>query len=127
MIAAIAIARRFWPIAAIAAVLLALMLWGNHREGQGVRKERAAWVAKEVLALEAARAREVALQSQVDAAGIALSMSTAEIERLANTARVTTRNYYVQNPAANVACLLPDRLRAIAESDAASTAAIAAK
>jgi len=106
-----------------AAVLLALFLWGNYREGQGVDKERAEWVVKEAEAALKAREREDALQEQVDAAGLALSLSTAEIERLSSAERVTTRNYYVSNPAANVACLLPERVRAIEESDRAATEA----
>jgi len=55
-IAALAIARRFWPALAIAAVLLSLWLWGNHREGQGIAQERASWQAAgaELLALRQA-------------------------------------------------------------------------
>jgi hypothetical protein len=96
--------------------------------GKGIDAERAKWRVEGAEAAQKAREREDALQDQVDAAGLALSMSTAELERLSNAERVTTRNYYVQNPAANVACLTPDRLRSISESDtAAYVAATASK
>lgn len=94
--------------------------------GNGVDAERAKWQEAEAVAKEAARAREDALQAQVDAAGTDLSAKQAEIERLQNKTRVETRNYYVTNPAANVQCLAPERLRSIAESDAAAQTAIAA-
>lgn len=106
---------------ALLAGIVALWLYGK-----GIDAERAKWRVKEAEAAQKAREREDALQAQVDAAGLALSMSTAELERLSNAERVTTRNYYVQNPAANVACLAPDRLRSISESDAAAYAAATA-
>ena len=102
---------RYLAILAIAA--------GIYGKGKldGEEAEQNRWLKQEVVALEAKRAREVELQAQVDAAGAALSMSTAEIERLKNQSRIETRNYYVTNPAANVQCLAPERLRAIEEAD----------
>lgn len=91
--------------------------------GNGVDDERGKWLVKEAAAAQKAREREDEMQAQVDAAGFALSMSTAELERLKNQSRVETRNYYVTNPAANLPCLLPERLRSIAESDAAAQGA----
>lgn len=86
----------------------------------GTRSEREKWLVKEAEAVAATAKREAAMQSQVDAAGLALSMSEVELERVKNEARVTTRNYYVTNPAANVACLTPERVRHVQESDASS-------
>lgn len=120
ILSAIAIIRRFWPIGAALGVLLALWAWGNHREAQGVRQERAKWQQQEVAAKEAQRAREAALQAQVDAAGAALSMSTAEIERLSQRATGNVRSIYAARPDSNIACLAPDVLRAIADSDKAA-------
>lgn len=93
------------------------LLWAVFDAGKD--SERAVWKKREAAAIEAHRARESALQAQVDAAGLALSMSTATIERLSNEARVVTRNYYVQNPAANVQCLAADRLQHIRDADEA--------
>lgn len=93
----------------------------------GKEAERNKWLAEQVQAEKDARAREVELQAQVDAAGLALSMSTAEIERLKNQTRVETRNYYVQNPDRNVPCLTADRLRSVSEADQAAYAAATAK
>lgn len=57
ILSAIAIARRWWPIAAVLTVVLALWAYGRHREGQGVAKERAAW--QKVVAVEQAKVRAV--------------------------------------------------------------------
>ncbi len=43
MTAALLIARRFWPIIAALAVLVALWVYGNSRERDGVQSERATW------------------------------------------------------------------------------------
>ena len=97
-----------------------LALWGAYSwsHGRGVAEERGKWQAREVAAQEAQRARQTALQAQVDAAGAALSMSTAEIERLSKRATGNVRNIYAARPDSNIACLDPGVLRAIAESDA---------
>ena len=117
-------AIRLAPYAAGVLLAVAAYAWAY---STGTQAERAKWQAREVAAQEAQRARETALQAQVDAAGAALSMSTAEIERLKNQSRIETRNYYVTNPAANVQCLAPERLRAIEEANKASYAAATAK
>lgn len=110
----------------LAVLAIAAGIYGKgYSDGKEAEQNR--WLKQEVVALEAKRVREVELQAQVDAAGAALSMSTAEIERLKNQSRIETRNYYVTNPAANVQCLAPERLRAIEEADKAAYAAATAK
>jgi hypothetical protein len=94
---------------------------------KGKDDERAKWQAREVAAQEAQRARENALQAQVDAAGAALSMSTAENERLARIASVNRSKFYEANPTAAGPCLHVDRVRAIQAGDEAANAAIAAR
>ena len=79
--------------------------------------------AAAIVAERAAQSKSAAMQAQVDAAGVALSEQAAEIDRLTHVQKLNTRTFYVQNPAANVACLSADRLRAIADSDTAVTAA----
>jgi hypothetical protein len=93
----------------------------------GKQAERSKWQAREIAAVAAAQAKSAAMQAQVDAAGVALSEQAAAIERLTHVQKLNTRTFYVQNPAANVACLSADRLRAIADSDTAVTSAVAAK
>ncbi len=117
-------AIRLAPYAAGVLLAVGAYFWAH---GRGVDAERAEWQAREVAAQEAQRARETALQAQVDAAGAALSMSTAEIERLTKLANMKRSAFYVQNPAAAGPCLHPDRLRAIQEGDEAANAAIAAR
>ena len=107
------------PILAVLALLFAVYKAGEH-------SERGKWQKREAQAVEAQRAREAAMQAQVDAAGAALSMSTAEIERLTAAQRMNTRTYYVQNPSADVPCLTPERLRAVSESDKAAYASATA-
>jgi hypothetical protein len=106
-----------------------LALWAAYSwaDGRGYDRADAKWRKAESAAVAAAQAKSAAMQAQVDAAGAALSEQAAAIDRLTHVQKVNTRTFYVQNPAANVACLLPDRLRAVAESDAAAAAAIAAK
>jgi len=107
----------------------ALALWAAYSwaDGRGYDRAEAKWQAREVAAQEAQRARETALQAQVDAAGAALSMSTAEIERLTKLANLKRSAFYVQNPAAAGPCLHPDRLRAIQAGDEAANAVITAR
>ena len=93
----------------------------------GREAERAKWQKREAAAVEAAQAKERALQAQVDAAGVALSERSTAVERIREKAQIVTRNFYVENPASNVACLDASRLRHISESDTAATAASAAK
>ena len=92
-------------------------LWAYNR---GVDAERAKWRAVQAKAAEVQRQRETALQAQVDAAGAALSERSQNVERIREKAQIVTRNYYVENPVANVLCLGPDRLRHVAQSDAAA-------
>jgi len=93
----------------------------------GKEAERAKWQARESAAVAAAQAKSAAMQAQVDAAGAALSEKQQQIADIMHVQKLNTRTYYVQNPAANVACLSPDRLRHISESDAAVTAASTAR
>ena len=88
--------------------------------GRGVDAERAKWQAAQVKAVEVQRQREAALQAQVDAAGTALAERSQNVERIREKAEVITRNFYVENPATNVQCLGPERLRHVAETDAAT-------
>lgn len=113
-------AIRLAPYAAGVLLAVAAYAWAY---SNGKQAERAKWQAREFAAVAAAQAKSAAMQAQVDAAGVALSEQAAAIDRLTHVQQVNTRTFYVQNPAANVACLSADRLRAIAESDAAVTAA----
>lgn len=89
--------------------------------------ERAKWQAREELAVAAAQAKANELQAQVDAAAVALSEKQQQIDAGTQRAVSLTRNYYVENPASNVTCLSPERLRHIADSDQRATAASAAQ
>jgi len=109
-------ALRIAPYAAGVLLAVAAYAWAY---SNGKEAERAKWQAREIAAVAAAQAKSAAMQAQVDAAGAALSMSTAEIERLTKRATGNVRNIYAARPADNVACLDPGVLRAIAESDAA--------
>ena len=117
-------AIRLAPYAAGALLAVGAYFWAY---GNGKQAERTKWQAREVAAQEAQRARETALQAQVDAAGAALSMSTAEIERLSKLANIKRSEFYAINPAAAGPCLHPDRLRAIQAGDEAANAAITAR
>lgn len=108
-------ALRLLPYAA-AALALGGALWWAYDKGRDTEREK--WQQKEAVATLKARERENALQAQVDAAGAALSVSQTEIERLTKDRLTNTRTFYVQSPAADIACLLPDRLRHVQESDA---------
>ena len=112
--------RRIMPVAGIAGVL-----WFAFDTGRD--NERSKWQRASIAAERAAQAKGAALQAQVDAAGVALSEKQQQIADAMRVQKVNTRTFYVQNPASNVACLSPDRLRAISEADAAVTAASAAQ
>lgn len=114
-------AIRLAPYAAGVLLAVAAYAWAY---SNGRDAERAKWQAREIAAVAAAQAKSAAMQAQVDAAGVALSEQAAAIDRLTHVQQVNTRTFYVQNPAANVACLSADRLRAIADSDTAVTAAV---
>jgi hypothetical protein len=116
---------RTWPIRLapyVGGVLLAIAAYA-WAYGDGRSAERAKWQKREAAAVEAAQGRERALQAQVDAAGVALSERAVVVERIREKAQILTRNYYVENPVSNVACLDASRLRHISESDTAATAA----
>lgn len=117
-------AIRLAPYAAGVLLAVAAYAWAY---SNGKQAERAKWQAREIAAVAAAQAKSAAMQAQVDAAGVALSEQAAEIDRLTHVQKLNTRTFYVQNPSSNVACLSPDRLRAIAESDSTATFASAAK
>jgi hypothetical protein len=106
-----------------------LALWAAYSwaHGRGVASERAKWQAASIAAEKAAVAKTEAMQAQVDIAGVALSEKQAQIDILAKVATAKTRVYYANNPAADVACLLPERVRAVAKADAAAASAITAK
>ena len=101
-------------------LIVAAYVWAY---GRGVDAERTKWQAVQAKAAEVQRQREVTLQAQVDAAGVALSEQAAAIDRLTHVQKLNTRTFYVQNPAANVPCLDANRLRHISESDTAAIAA----
>jgi hypothetical protein len=116
---------RTWPIRLapyIGGVLLAVAAYA-WAYGRGVDAERTKWQAVQAKAAEVQRQREVTLQAQVDAAGVALSEQAAAIDRLTHVQKLNTRTFYVQNPASNVPCLDANRLRHISESDTAAIAA----
>lgn len=113
-------AIRLAPYAAGVLLAVGAYFWAY---SNGKQAERAKWQAREIAAVAAAQAKSAAMQAQVDAAGAALSEKQQQIADISRAATVKTRTYYVTNPAADVACLLPDRLRAIADSDTAVTSA----
>ena len=81
--------------------------------------EREKWQRQAAIEAQKVRERENALQAQIDAAGAALSERAQNVERIRERT-IVTRNYYASNPTHNVACLGPDRLRHVAEADAAA-------
>ena len=113
-------AIRLAPYAAGVLLAVGAYAWAY---SNGKQAERAKWQAREIAAVGAAQAKSAAMQAQVDAAGVALSEKQQQIADMANVQKVNTRTFYVQNPAANVACLSADRLRAVADSDTAVTSA----
>ena len=113
-------AIRLAPYAAGVLLAVGAYFWAY---SNGKQAERAKWQAAAIVAERAAQAKSAAMQAQVDAAGVALSEQAAEIDRLTYVQKLNTRTFYVQNPSSNVACLTDDRLRAIADSDTAVTAA----
>jgi hypothetical protein len=113
-------ALRFAPYIGGVLLLIGAYLWAY---GRGVDAERAKWQAAQVKAVALQHQREAALQAQVDAAGTALAERSQRVERIREKAEVITRNYYVENPAANLQCLGPERLRHVTDADAAATGA----
>lgn len=108
-------------------IMLALTLGGwlinDLAFDRGEAHDRTAWVASEAVAaaaaLKTANERDAATASATTAGALAASAVAA----LAQVKAGETRTYYAANPAANVACLNPDRVRAVAASDAAALAA----
>lgn len=98
-------------------LIVAAYVWAY---GRGVDAERTKWRAVQAKATEVQRQREVTLQAQVDAAGVALSEAQARISNGADKAQTITRTYYVANPSSNIACLDDGRVQHIAQSDAAA-------
>ena len=94
--------------------------------GDGREGERGKWEAVQAKAATAAAAMAQERQDAVDAASAAAARSDALLEVLRARNAQTTKVYYAQNPAANVACLDPGRLQHIAESDAAAAKAASA-
>ncbi len=129
MIAALGLARRFWPIIwpilLAASIIGALWLWGNSREATGRSVERAKWQAiATAQALQAAQdaARQ---QSAVIAANDAATAAQARLAALSARSKETAHVYYKDRPV--VRCLSDERLRSIKDADAAASAAAAAK
>ena len=110
-------ALRIAPYVGGLLLIVAAYVWAY---GRGVDAERTKWRAVQAKAAEVQRQREVTLQAQVDAAGVALSEAQARISNGAGKAQTITRTFYVQNPAANVPCLDDGRVQHIAQSDAAA-------
>lgn len=112
-------AMRIAPYVGGALLLFGFYLWAYDK---GRDSERGKWQIEESKAVAEAQAEAAAMQVQVDMAGAALSEKQAEIDMLSKAITAKSRAYYAQNPAANVPCLGPDRVRAISESDAAAFA-----
>lgn len=113
-------ALRLVPYVSGAVVALGAYLWAYNN---GKAAERVVWQKREAVAAAKALTKERELQAQVDAAAVALSERTGTVERIREKAQNITRTYYVENPASNVVCLGPERLRHVADSDAAAVAA----
>ena len=117
ILSAIAIIRRFWPIGAALGVLLALWAWGNHREAQGVRQERASW--------QAARAELLRLRSErANAAAETLATQSAAVPQAGTKEIVRVETHWRDRPVRD--CFDPDLVRSLEEARAAvrrSTAA----
>lgn len=110
-------ALRIAPYVGGLLLIVAAYVWAY---GRGVDAERTKWRAVQAKAAEVQRQREVVLQAQVDAAGVALSEAQARISNGAGKAQTITRTFYVQNPASNIACLDDARVQHITQSDAAA-------
>ena len=108
--------RIIGPIVAVLALLFAVYRAGEHTE-------RAKWEAAKAAAEREAAKKTAVMQAQVDAAGVALSQQSVEIDRLNKIASQKTKVYYRENPTADVPCLSPERLRAVSEADTAAYAA----
>jgi hypothetical protein len=125
VIAALGLARRFWPVLAALAVLVALYAWGASRYRDGVQTERAKWQA--IAAAQALQAAQDAArqQSAVIAANAAATASRASLDALASKSKEAAHVYYKDRPV--VRCLSDERLRAIKDADAAATVAAASE
>ena len=110
-------ALRIAPYIGGALLIVAAYAWAY---GRGVDAERTKWRAVQAKAAEVQRQREVTLQAQVDAAGVALSEAQARISNNAGKAQTITRTFYVPSPSSNVACLDDGRVQQISQSDAAA-------
>lgn len=124
--AALLLLRRYGAPLALAALLIALLAWGNHAaEQRGARAERALWQARMVRATAVAQAQAQARAAARDAAFAA----TAERARRYAAARRPIEHEvirYVQSPAAHVACPDADGVRLGSAAIAAANAALAA-
>ena len=126
-LAILSLVKRFWPYAVGALVVIALAFavirYGNSREREGAEGERVKWQA------EAAKQAAIAVtlaqerQAETDRADDLGAQNGKLVDALAEAKRPEVRTYYAQNPSRNVACLGADRLRDIAQSDAAAYAA----
>lgn len=129
MIAALGLARRFWPviwpILLAASIIGALWLWGNSREATGRSEERTRWQA--IAAAQALQAAQDAArqQSAVIAANAAATAAQASLDALASRSKDAAHVYYKNRTV--VRCLSDERLRAIKDADAAATVAAASE
>ena len=114
------LAVRIAPYAGGVLLAVCAYLWAY---GNGRAHERAKWEAAKVVAEREAAAKAAFMQAQVDAAGVALSQQSTEIDRLNSIASQKTKVYYGQNPTADVPCLSSERVRAVSEADRAAYAA----
>jgi len=119
--------RRILPVAG-AALSVLWLLWAayNWAYARGRDSERHRWVALQAEARDAAAQREAVLRDKVEAAATQLAERREAVDRVVTRTITKTRTYYAQNPVADVSCLDPERLRHIADSDAAALAAAGA-
>lgn len=120
-------AIRLAPYAGGVLLAVGAYFWAHERGyDRGVTNERAKWQAEQVeadkKAAKLAQERDDALHRADDAA--ARSDALLDALRLKNAQ--TTKVYYAENPARNLACLDTGRLQHVKESDDAARKAAAA-
>jgi hypothetical protein len=124
-VTAILLLRRFWPVLAAVAVLLALWSWGNARFDAGVAKERAEWTA-EASRLRAIAAQEAAQRAiAINAAHDADTQRNAALDRLLAPINDKVKSY-ANTPNGRAVCLSADGRLLAQQAVAAANASIAA-
>lgn len=115
-------------IGGAAAAVLAIGAWqiNDAAFDRGRDRTDAAWRKID----DANRAKAAALAAERDAAvrgaDVAGALARRSVDALAARGRDTVRTFYRDNPGSNVACLSPDRVRAIADANARALAAATA-